>query len=136
MDLINAMKASGSGLRVQSARMKVISENIANADSVLGANGQEPYRRQVVFLQPEVDRSSGTAQVKLARITQDFETPFKQIHEPTHPLADENGFVLMPNVNTALESADMREAARSYEANLSAIDSAKQLMLRTMDIMR
>jgi len=136
MDLMNSMQVSASGMRVQSARMKMITENIANADSVLNAEGTGPYRRQVMFLQPDVAKSDGTAKVKLARIQRDFTTPLKQVYDPTHPFADDRGFVAMPNVDTSMESADLREAARSYEANLSAIDSTKTMMQRTVDFLR
>ena len=136
MDLMNSMQVSASGMRVQSARMKMITENIANAESVLNAEGTGPYRRQVMFLQPDVDRTHGTAKVKLARIERDYTTPLKQVYDPSHPLADDRGFVAMPNVDPTMEAADLREAARSYEANLSAIDSTKTMMQRTVDLLR
>lgn len=136
MDLMQAMQVSGSGMRAQSSRMKVITENIANADSILGANGKGPYRKQMVFLQPKTVGKSGAVQVKLARIEQDFQTPLKREYAPGHPLADIEGFVQKPNVDTTMENADLREAARSYEANLSAIETTKQMMRRTMDILR
>lgn len=136
MDLMKSMAVSASGMRVQGARMKMISENIANADSVLNAEGTGPYRRQVMYLEADENRAAGVTEVKLDRIRNDFTTPLKQIYDPTHELADERGFVAMPNVDTTLESADLREAARSYEANLSAIDSTKQMMLRTIDMLR
>ena len=136
MDLMQAMQVSGSGIKAQSARMKVISENIANADSILGENGQDPYRRQMVFLESVGNAETGVNQVKLGRVEQDFNTPLKREYNPSHPLADEQGFIRKPNVDTTMESADMREAARSYEANLSAIESTKQMMQRTMSILR
>lgn len=136
MDLGQAMQISGSGMRAQSARMKVITENIANADSILGENGQEPYRKQLVFLQPVTNSQTGASEVQLVRIEQDFNTPFTQEYNPTHPLANAEGFIQKPNVNTLMESADLREAARSYEANLSAIETTKQMMRRTADILR
>lgn len=136
MDLMQAMQVSGSGIKAQSARMKIISENIANADSILGENGQEPYRRQMVFLEASPKTDGGVAQVRLDRVREDFNTPFKRQYEPSHPLADEEGFIRKPNVDTTMESADLREAARSYEANLSAIETTKQMMQRTMNILR
>ena len=136
MDLMKAMQVSASGIKAQGARMKVITENIANADSIIGENGQEPYRRQMVFLGAVEDTKSGTAQVQLTQIRDDFTTPFKREFDPNHPLADENGFIRKPNINTIEESTDLREAARSYEANLSAIESSKRMMQRTMDILR
>lgn len=136
MDLMQAMKVSGSGIKAQSARMKVISENIANADSIIGENGQEPYRRQMVFLEANSKSGGGVAEVKLARVMDDYVEPFKREYNPSHPLADQEGFVRKPNVDTTMESADLREAARSYEANLSAIETTKQMMQRTMSILR
>ena len=136
MDLMQAMQVSGSALKAQSGRMKIISENIANADSIISENGQDPYRRQMVFLESSAKGRDGVAEVKLARIQEDFNTPFKREYEPSHPLADEQGFIRKPNVNTTMESADLREAARSYEANLSAIEATKQMMQRTMSILR
>lgn len=135
MDLMKSMQVSASGMKVQSARMKMISENIANADSVLNAEGTGPYRRQVMYLEPDVDRNHGTTKVKLARLTNDYATPFRMEYDPQNPLADEKGFVAMPNVDTTLEAADMREAARSYEANLSAINNTKTMMQRTIDLL-
>lgn len=134
MDLASAMQISASGMRAQSGRMKVITENIANADSIIGQNGQEPYRKQNVFL--EQVRIHGATHVHINRIEDDRQTPFKREYEPGHPLADENGFVRKPNVDTVAESADLREAARSYEANLSAIETTKTMMLRTVDLLR
>lgn len=136
MDLMQAMQVSGSGIKAQSARMKVITENIANADSIIGENGFEPYRRQMVFLQASPKAGNGMAEVRLDRIREDFNTPFKREYDPSHPLADEQGFIRKPNVDTTMESADLKEAARSYEANLSAIETTKQMMQRTISIMR
>ena len=136
MDLMKAMQVSSSGMRVQSVRMKMISENIANADSAINADGTGPYRRQVMYLQPDPSRKDGTVGVKLARMSSDYTTPLKQIYDPNNPLADDRGFVAMPNVDTVVESADLREAARSYEANLSAIDSTKTMVTRTIDLLR
>ncbi|MBA44110.1 MAG: flagellar basal body rod protein FlgC [Magnetococcales bacterium] len=136
MDLMKSMSVSASGMRVQGMRMKMISENIANADSVTNADGTGPYRRQGMYLQPDNNRADGVTKVKLSAIRNDYTTPLKQIYDPTHEFADERGFVQMPNVDITLESADLREAARSYEANLSAIDSTKRMMQRTISILQ
>lgn len=136
MDLMQSINVSASGLNAQSTRMKVISENIANAQAVSGGPNGGPYRRQQLFFQTITDNTTGLAYVKVADVKPDTKTPLKQVYDPTHPLADEQGFVAMPNVNTFTESTDMRDAVRAYEANLSAIEASKEMMVRSMDILR
>lgn len=135
MDLMGAMKVSGSGMKAQSLRMKVISENIANAQSLLSEDGG-PYRRQMVYFQSAVDAQTGQATVKVSGVRKDYVTPLNMTFEPSHPLADERGFVARPNVDTQIETADMREAARAYEANMSAISTVKDMVQRSIDLMR
>lgn len=135
MDLMAAMRVSGSGMKAQSMRMKVISENIANSQSLLSEDGG-PYRRQTVYFQSAVDAATGQPTVKLAAIRKDYATPLNMTFEPNHPLADERGFVARPNVDTQIEAADMREAARAYEANMSAISTVKDMVQRSIDLMR
>ena len=134
MDLMQSMNTSASGMRAQSTRMNIISENIANAQSVISEDGG-PYRRQLVFFQA-VQNAQGAPEVKVSRVQKDYQTPLKMQYDPTHPLADDRGFVAMPNVSTNLENADMREASRAYEANMSAITTAKDMMQRSIDILR
>ncbi|MEC9291464.1 MAG: flagellar basal body rod protein FlgC [Pseudomonadota bacterium] len=135
MDLMDSMQTSLAGLRVQSARMTMLSENIANAESVQTPEGG-PYRRQMMTFKAEVNRQTGMVEPKIAREYKDTQTPLKPIYDPSHELADENGFVLYPNVDTFVEQTDMRTATRSYEANLTAIESAKEMMVRSIELLR
>ncbi len=121
MDLKTAIDVSASGLRAQSLRMRVIAENLANADSVATTPGGTPYARKVVNFQSEVDRASGGEAVKADNITTD-KTAFPRVYRPGSPGADAQGYVQLPNVNTLVEAADMKAAQRSYEANLNAIE--------------
>jgi flagellar basal-body rod protein FlgC len=136
MDLQASTAISASGLRAQNARMKVIAENIANADSTINAAGTGPYQRKMIAFRAEVDKASGAASVKVDRVAADRVTPYRMAFEPGHPLADEQGLVKYPNVDIAIESTDMREATRAYEANLMAIDTARQMMSRSLDLLR
>lgn len=135
MDLMQNMKISAGGLHAQSTRMRVIAENIANKDSIETESGG-PYRRQMVHFKQVLDRETGASKVTVDRVSQDYITPFKQTYEPGHPMADEKGFVAYPNVNSLQESVDMREATRAYEANMAAIEAAKQMMVRSIDMIR
>ncbi len=135
MDLMKSIISAASGLRVQSGRMKVISENIANADSTADRPGANPYRRKVPTFQGHLDRQLGVRTVELGRVRTD-NTPFPTRVDPGHPAADANGEVKMPNVNSLIETVDMREAQRSYEANLNVITSARRMISRTIEILR
>lgn len=135
MDLMDSMQTSLAGLRAQSARMNMLSENIANAESVQTPEGG-PYRRQMMTFKAEVNRQTGMVEPKIAREYRDMDTPFRPEYDPSHELADENGFVLYPNVSTFVEQTDMRTATRSYEANLTAIESAKEMMVRSIELLR
>ncbi|MEM8876690.1 MAG: flagellar basal body rod protein FlgC [Pseudomonadota bacterium] len=135
MDIFASIKAAASGLRAQSGRMRVIAENIANANSTGQTPGADPYRRQIPVFKTELDRATGVTTVNMDRVTidrSDFTTRF----QPGHPAADENGMVKIPNVTTLVESMDMREAQRSYEANLNVISATRRMVLRTLDILR
>lgn len=135
MDLKTAVQVSASGLRAQSLRMRVIAENLANQSSVATTPGGDPYRRQVATFRAEYDRATGATGVKIQDITTD-KSAFKRVYQPGNPAADERGYVLMPNVNSLVESADMKAAQRSYEANLNAIEAAKGLTMRTIDLLK
>jgi flagellar basal-body rod protein FlgC len=135
MELLKSIVAAASGLRVQSGRMKVIAENLANADSTADRPGVDPYRRKVPTFKAQMDREMGVKVVELGRIRQD-QSPFRTRTEPGHPAADANGEVRMPNVNSLVETMDMREAQRSYEANLNVISSARRMINRTIEILR
>ncbi|BCA58937.1 flagellar basal body rod protein FlgC [Sphingomonas sp. HMP6] len=135
MDLKTTMAVSASGLRAQSLRMRVIAENLANADSVARTPGGDPYRRRLPTFSSEVDRQTGAAGVKVDSIQSD-KSDFQRVYQPGSPAADANGYVKKPNVNSLVEGADMKAAQRSYEANLSAIEAAKSLTMRTIDLLK
>lgn len=135
MDLKTSLQVSASGLRAQSLRMRVIAENLANADSVSRTAGGDPYRRRVPSFKSEVDRDSGAAGVAIGAIERD-RSAFQRVYQPGSPAADATGYVKMPNVNALVEAADMKAAQRSYEANLSAIEAAKGLTMRTIDLLK
>jgi len=135
MDFLKSMMVAASGLRAQTGRMRVIAENIANAQSTGKTPGADPYQRRVPTFKTEFDRQMHVNIVTLGKIQND-ETPFTPRYEPSHPAANEEGYVQMPNVNTLVETVDMREAQRSYEANLNVIDATRRMMQRTLDILR
>ncbi|MCW0181510.1 flagellar basal body rod protein FlgC [Zavarzinia sp.] len=134
-DLTRTMMISAAGMRAQSVRMRVIAENLANAETVGMKPGDEPYRRKVVNFASELDRVTGAEEVKVKEVTQD-QTPFGSRFDPGHPAADPDGYVKTPNVNTLVEVSDMRQAQRTYEANLNVIDSARGMLMRTIDLLR
>ena len=135
MDLMKSIKIAAAGMRVQGVRLKVISENIANADSMSVVPGGDPYRRKMVMFQNVLDRSLGTELVKVSDIVVDA-SEFRKNYNPGHPAADKSGYVRLPNVNALVEMMDMREAQRSYQANLRIVDVSKKLMARTIDLLR
>jgi flagellar basal-body rod protein FlgC len=135
MDLMSSLKVAASGLRAQTMRMRVIAENLANTSSTATAPGQDPYRRQIPTFESELDRELGVRLVKPGRTLSD-RTEFSTRFEPGHPAADENGYVKLPNVNGMVEAMDMRQAQRSYEANLNVISATRRMLSRTIDILR
>lgn len=134
-DFARSMGIATSGLRAQAGRMRVISENIANADSTASTAGGDPYRRKVLTFSSALDRSLDARVVTLGRIKED-ETAFRVKYEPSNPAADASGYVKYPNVNPLIEMTDMREAQRSYEANLNIITATRQMIQRTLDILK
>lgn len=134
-DFLNSLKISASGLHAQSARMRVIAENIANVDSAGKTPDEEPYRRRIPTFKAEFDREMGGYNVKIGRMALD-QSEFDSRFEPGHPAADENGYVRYPNINPLIEAMDMREAQRTYEANLNVVSSTRQMVGRTLDILR
>jgi flagellar basal-body rod protein FlgC len=133
MDLKNVTRISASALQAQSLRMRVIAENLANAESVASTPGGTPYQRKLVLFSP--DRSTFGAGVEVAGVRRDTSS-FTRIYQPGHPAADASGYVLRPNVSSLVESADMKAAQRSYEANLNAIEAARSMTLRTLDLIK
>lgn len=134
-DFMNSLRISASGLHAQSARMRYIAENIANADSSAKSPDADPYRRRVPTFRAEFDRELGGHVVKIGRTAYD-NSEFEVRHEPGHPAADAQGYVRYPNVNPLIEAMDMREAQRTYEANLNVISVTRQMVGRTLDILR
>ncbi len=135
MDLVNSLHIAASGMKVQSDRLRVVSENIANADSAGVRPGDDPYRRKVISFKNELDRELGVDRVKVHKHGYD-ESDFVKKYDPVHPAADEEGYVMMPNVNTIMEMVDMKEARRAYEANLNVIEVSKGMLQRTVDMLR
>ncbi len=134
-DIIKTMRISAAGMQAQGSRLRVISENLANADSLpQDANGK-PYRRKVITFKNELNRAMGLDTVKVRSIKPD-QSDFGKKFDPNHPAADEDGYVLTPNVNSLVEMADMREAQRSYEANLQIIKASKAMLNGTIDVLR
>lgn len=134
MDLQSAVETSLSGMHSQSTRMRIIAENIANADSTSKDASGEPYRRRTVSFENELDRATGAKLVKVSGVLKD-KSEFQTRYDPTHPSADASGYVKSPNVNVLIETMDMRDAQRSYEANLAAVKAAQGLMVRTIDLL-
>jgi flagellar basal-body rod protein FlgC len=128
-----AMNIAASALKAQQARMKVIAENMANADSTARTAGGDPYRRQIPVFTP-VKMGPGEG-VQMSRIMPD-QSAFKSEYDPSHPGADAQGYVKLPNVDTLVEAMDMREAQRAYEANLNVIETSRAMMSRTLDILK
>jgi flagellar basal-body rod protein FlgC len=134
-DMIKTMRISTAGMQVQGARLRVISENIANADSLPQDVNGKPYRRKLITFQNSLNRAMGLDTVKVHSIKAD-QSEFGKKFDPNHPAADEDGYVLTPNVNSLVEMSDMREAQRSYEANLQLIKASKAMLNGAIEILR
>ncbi len=135
MDLIKSILVSASAMKAQGQRMQVIAENIANADSLGQRPGENPYQRKVLTFRNLLDRSLGVERLQANKVDVD-RSEFRKRYEPGHPAADATGYVLTPNVTSLVEMMDMRESQRSYEANLSMIETAKGMLTRTIDLIR
>lgn len=135
MDFLKSLSIAASGMRAQAGRMRIIAENIANADSTAQRPGANPYRRKVATFHAEMDRALNAQVVGLGRVQTDT-SPFVIKHEPGHPAADANGNVKYPNVNPLIEMTDMNEAQRSYEANLNVVGATRRMVQRTLDILK
>lgn len=134
MDLKDAMNISASGMKAQGSRLRVISENLANSSSTSQTPGGEPYRRKVLTFGNVLDRTLNAQVVRVKSIgpdRSDFELKF----DPQHPAANADGYVMQPNVNGIIEMADMREAQRSYEANVSVIETSRAMIQRTIELL-
>ncbi|HZT48564.1 MAG TPA: flagellar basal body rod protein FlgC [Hyphomicrobiaceae bacterium] len=130
-----ALKVGASGLEAQSKRLRVVTENLANAQSTAKTPGGDPYTRKVVTFENEVDEASGASLVKVASIER-HRSPYRLEHDPNNPAADANGYVKLPNVDIITEVTDMREANRSYEANLQVIKQAREMIAMTIDLLK
>src|SRR4051794_22991477 len=135
MDFMKSIAIAASGLRAQAGRMRIISENIANADSTAQAAGCEPYRRKTATFTSEMARALDAHVVGLGHVKTD-PSEFRVKHEPGHPSADANGNVKYPNVNSLVEMTDLREAQRSYEANVNVIGASRRMIQRTIEILK
>ena len=134
-DLLKTIRISSAGMRAQGSRLRVISQNIANAGSLPQSPGELPYRRKVITFKNTLDRTIGLDTVKTGKVVDD-KSEFVKKFDPNHPAADQDGYVQTPNVNTLIEMMDMREAQRSYEANLNVIKSSKAMLSSTIDLLR
>ena len=134
-DLYKSMKISAAGMKAQGTRLRVIAENIANAESLAQSPQGDPYRRKTITFKSALDRSLGFETVRIDKTLPDTK-PFDKQYMPRHPAADADGYVQVPNVNSLIEIADMREAERSYEANLTVIKSSKSMLKSALDILR
>ncbi len=134
-ELIKSMLISASGMRAQGQRLRVLSENLANANTLPLSPNEDPYRRKIITFKSELDKAAGAEMVKVRRIGVD-RSYFGMKYDPDHPGADANGYVRTPNVNSLIEMMDMKEAQRSYEANLNVIEASKAMLMRTIDILR
>ena len=134
MDFATSMSVAASGMRVQTERMKVISENIANANSTSPTPGGDPYRRKIPTVSSSFDRELGASMVETGKTIED-KSEFRSQYDPGNPNADKQGYVKLPNVDSLVEILDMREAQRSYEADLSVMESTKQMLVKTVDLL-
>ena len=132
MGMFDSMRISATGLSAERLRMDTISSNIANAQTTRGENGTA-YVRKIAVFQEAYDKQKGISGVKSVAI-EDDPTPLKEVYDPTHADADENGYVTMPNVNILNEMADMMAASRSYEANVDTLNATKSMLQKTLEI--
>ena|SRR5688572_29513780 len=135
MDLLNSMHVSASGMKAQSDRLRIVSQNIANAESAGVRPGDTPYRRRTISFKNQLDRELGEQKVTVNQYSTD-PSPFQMKYDPAHPAANEEGYVQMPNVNPIIEMMDMREARRGYEANLNVIESSKSMIQQAISVIR
>jgi len=134
-EILNAIQVSASGMRAQGSRIRVITENVANAGTTASEPGANPYSRQTISFTNELDKASGVKKVEVNEIGRDQKTPFPTKYMPDHPAANEEGYVKMPNVNMMLEMMDMKEAQRSYEANLGMIEQSRGMINQTINLL-
>jgi len=134
VDLKDAMNISASGMKAQGTRLRLISENLANAGSTSQTPGGEPYRRKVLTFGNVLDRTLNAQLVKVKSVGPD-RSDFELKYDPSHPAANADGYVMLPNVNGVIEMADMREAQRSYDANVSVIETSRAMIAKTLELL-
>lgn len=134
MNVLDAMQISASGMKAQGDRLRVTAQNIANADTAANTPNSTPYQRKTVIFENVLDRASGVEKVKVDRIVE-AEGEFNLRFQPSHPGADENGYIRLPKINTLVETMDMREAQRSYEANLGMVKISKDMLGKTIELL-
>ncbi|WP_342151743.1 flagellar basal body rod protein FlgC [Methylorubrum sp. SB2] len=135
MDFLKSLGIAASGLKAQSGRMRIIAENIANADSTANTAGGEPYRRKIPTFSSRLDRELNANVIEAGRVRRD-PSPFRTKYDPGNPAADARGEVRLPNVNGLIENMDMREAQRSYEANLNMVTATRRMISKTLEILK
>lgn len=134
--IFSAMTTSAWGMRAQGERLRVTSENMANSSTAPKAPGEAPYARKMITFKNVLDRESGLNLVKVDNIKQDPNADFNLKYMPDHPAANEEGYVQMPNVNVLIEMSDMREAQRTYEANMGMMENSRNIASRMIDMLR
>jgi len=134
-ELTKSTQIAISGMKAQSQRLRVVSENLANSDSTAQTPEGTPYRRKVVTFKTELDRTNGINSVVVDKVRPD-NSEFQRRYDPKHPAADRDGYVLTPNVNPLIELMDMKEAQRSYDANMNVITTSRAMLSRTVDMLR
>lgn len=136
MDLLDTMHISAAGMKAQSERLKIVSQNIANAEAVGTTSGsQQAYRRQTISFKNHLDKETGAKLVEVDKVGVD-NSEMEKRYDPAHPYADNEGYVMYPNVNPIMEMMDMREARRGYEANLNVIEASKAMLSQTISLLR
>jgi flagellar basal-body rod protein FlgC len=133
--IVDAVTIAGSGLQAQGDRLRVVAQNIANVDATGNTPGATPYQRKTITFKNVLDKELGVETVKVSGYGVD-KTPFKKKYEPGHPAADNQGYVLYPNVENAVELVDMREAQRGYEANVNVIDVSRSMIAQTLSLLK
>jgi flagellar basal-body rod protein FlgC len=135
-DLFSTMMVSSAGMRVQTERINVIAQNAANADTAPEKPGENPYTRKTISFKQVLDKSSGAKLVTVDKVSEDKESEYVKKYMPGHPAADADGYVMMPNVSTIIEMMDMKEASKSYEANMGMFTQTRDMMSKTIDLLR
>lgn len=135
MDLTQTLGMSAKGMAAQSTRLRVIAENLANSATTGSSPGAAPYRRKIITFEDAMDKSLGTSAVGVRKISPD-NSAFPRKYDPANPAADTTGYVKMPNVSSFVEVMDMKEAQRSYTANLNVMETTRGMIARTVDLLR